>query len=87
MSLTPCPIEEEVGQVVEAADDRVVHPLGGAVPWRDKNKPPSSEVFFNFRTGTLELFRCARGRTVEFVPGFNLNLYIHRVSPAFVSPL
>lgn len=32
VGLSTCPIEEEVGQVVEAADHRVVHPLGGTVP-------------------------------------------------------
>lgn len=31
VSLSACPIEEEVGQVVEAADYWVIHPLGGAV--------------------------------------------------------
>ncbi len=31
VSLSACPVEEEVGQVVEAADHRVVHPLGGTV--------------------------------------------------------
>lgn len=31
VSLPACAVEEEVGQVVEAADHRVVHPLGGAV--------------------------------------------------------
>lgn len=31
VSLSACPVEEEMGQVVEAADHGVVHPLGGAV--------------------------------------------------------
>lgn len=31
VSLSARPVEEEVSQVVEAADHRVVHPLGGAV--------------------------------------------------------
>ena len=31
VSLPARPVEEEVGQVVEAADHRVVHPLRGAV--------------------------------------------------------
>lgn len=32
VSLSTCPIEKEVGQVVEAADDRVIHPLRSTVP-------------------------------------------------------
>lgn len=31
VSLSARPVEEEMGQVVEAADHGVVHPLGGAV--------------------------------------------------------
>jgi len=31
VSLSTCPIEKEVGQIVEAADDGVIHPLGGTV--------------------------------------------------------
>lgn len=31
VSLSARPIEEEMGQVVEAADHGVIHPLGGAV--------------------------------------------------------
>lgn len=31
VSLSTRPVEEEVGQVVEAADHGVIHPLGGAV--------------------------------------------------------
>lgn len=31
VSLSACSVEEEMGQVVEAADHGVVHPLGGAV--------------------------------------------------------
>ena len=32
VSLSACPVEEEVGQVVEAADDRIIYPLRSTVP-------------------------------------------------------
>lgn len=37
VSLSAGPVEEEVGQVVEAADHGVVSPLRGAVAWNTQN--------------------------------------------------
>ena len=36
VSLAPRAVQEQVGQVVEAADPRVVHPLGGAVAYEGR---------------------------------------------------
>ncbi len=38
MGLSARPVEEKVGQVVEAADHRVIHPLGGTVALKIRNK-------------------------------------------------
>lgn len=37
-SLSTCPLQEGVGQVVEAADDGVLRPSGGAVAKKTKKK-------------------------------------------------
>lgn len=68
---------------------------GSYIPWGalypgKRTKPPSSEVFCNFRMGTVERFRCTRRRRVEFVPGLvhiYIHIHTHWVSPALVSLL